>query len=253
MATGAGVRPEGGTVIYRYSAISTAHFCLTKFRKQYILGEVAEGPKNSNFVFGTAMHLAISSYFKDYADAVSTFKMYWNSIKPDDYSWDRYGYSDLLEIGTTLLRKWEERHAKNYNPLHVEKKLDFTLNSYSMQGTPDFIGAYKNKISVVDWKTSASTFDKRKGLIDGQMWLYVHAAKEVYNIDIEQIVYAPFVKYGAIVQTPIVIEVTKDKLTSMLNNATLVIKDLEARTEWPRNEQNCLRCEFFSGCYQETK
>lgn len=240
-------------MIYRYSAISTAHFCLTKFKKQYILGEKEPGPKNSNFVFGTAMHLAISAYFKEYTDAVTTFNMYWGTLNPDEYSWDRYNYAELAEIGRELLRKWADRHAKNYNPLHIEKKIEFNLNGYTMQGTPDFIGAYKNKLSIVDWKTSASQFDRRKGLVDGQTWLYVHAVKQIYGIDIEQVVYAPFVKYGATVQTPIVIEVTKDKLTDMLNNATLVIKDLEARTEWPRNEQNCLRCSFFIDCYKETK
>lgn len=237
-------------MVYRYSMINTASFCPTKFKLSYIelLKEYETEP--SHFIFGTSIHSAIQAHFEG-EDAVEVFEFFWATIKEELYTWERYKYAELKEIGITLLTKWVKTHAKNYRPLHVEKEISFKLNGFDMTGKPDFIGYYKDKLSVVDWKTSNSQFDKRKGQVDGQTWIYVHGAKQAHNLNIEQVVYAPLVKYGATVQNPIVIPVTENKLTSMLDNATLVMRDLSTRTEWSRNEGNCLRCGFYEKCYSK--
>lgn len=235
---------------FRYSSISTAHTCLQKYKLQYIDLVPQPALDSGDMQFGTAVHAAIKVAFEG-DDPVAFFDMYWRSIQPDNYQWSRYDHKALAEIGAKLLSKWYRLHYKNYEPLHVEIPLEFTLNGFEFHGTPDFIGKYKGVLSVVDWKTSASDYDKRKALIDAQMWVYAYAARAVHKLEVEQVVYAPLVKYGEKVQNPICVPVTENKLNSMLDNVTIMMRDLSSRQEWPRNERNCLYCPYFTHCYRE--
>lgn len=242
------------SMIFRYSMLNTDDTCQVKTKLQYIDLVPEPGLRNANYVFGTAMHLALEEHFEG-GDPQATFNMFWGSIKPEEYDWEgRYNYASYAEIGAELLRKWLKVHAKDYEPLYVEKQIEFTVgNIFTFTGKPDFIGRYRGNLSVVDWKTSAQTFDKRKGIVDGQTWLYAYAAKQKYDLDIEQVVYSPFIKYEARVQNPIVIPVTKAKLDDMLGQAYLKAKAIANRTEWIRNSQSCLRCPYFTHCYPEAK
>lgn len=236
---------------FRYSMINTAHFCLKKADLQYIQGIKTDLPDNPNLAFGSAIHASIEAHFSN-GDAAKTFRMFWSSLDARTFDWtqSRFGYDELGVIGDTLIRKWLKSHAEHYKALHVEHQMQFEVNGFKVSGKPDFIGYYKDKLSLVDWKTSAYNYDKRKALVDGQTWIYVEGAKQTLGLDIEQVVYSPFVKNGASVQNPIVVPVTQEKLKSMLDNATLVMRDLSTREEFPRNEQNCLRCEYFGVCYE---
>lgn len=254
---------------FRYSMIGAAHFCLEKANLQYIQKIPVPGKQSALLAFGSAFHIIPETYF-DGEDPIAAFRMYWSSIDPDTLDWtkSRQKYDELGQIGEELARKWLKAHAKHYKPYHVVSKIDteankiewmplierevtFRLNNFKLTGKPDFIGYYKDVLSIVDWKTSGSDFDKNRVHTDSQMWLYVHAAKQVYDLNIEQIVYAPFVKYQAKVQNPVCLEVTQGKLKKMLDNCTLVMQNLSTNKEFPRNESNCLRCEYLNYCYKE--
>lgn len=236
---------------FRYSALDTAHFCNLKYKLRYVDNIPAPGlPQGDTLLFGTAMHLVMETHF-DGGDALEMFKSFWKSVDVDKYSWGRYSYDDLRKIGEEFTRKWLKSHAEYYKPIHVEQDMEFQLNGFTVTGKPDFVGYYRDKLSIVDWKTSASDFPKQKALINSQMWIYVHGVKQIYNLGIEQVVYAPLIKYGAKIQTPIVTKVTPAKLKNMLDNATMLMRDLSTRTEFPRNERNCLGCEYFNVCNKE--
>lgn len=237
---------------YRYSAVQTALYCLEKYNKVYIQGLKAEGPSPDHFVFGTGIHLIPQTYFNG-DDPIEVFQMYWRSIDPDKYTWTRYTYEEHAKIGEELARKWLKGHAKHYKPLHIERSIDFNINGCEFTGTPDFVGFYKGIKVIVDWKTSAQPYDKNKAYVDSQLWVYREGVKQVHGFEAEDLVYSPFVKYGAVVQNPIVIPWTLEKQKKMLDNVTLVVRDLQSRSQFPRNEQNCLRCEFMKTCYPEVK
>lgn len=237
-------------ITFRYSMLNSAHFCLTKAKLQYIDKIPEPGLKGAYFAFGTGLHLGLENYLQG-EDGGQIFRLFWKNLNIAEYDWksSRDSYDALGTIADELLRKWEKGHRKHYEVLHTEFPLQGAINGFNVTGTADFVGYYKGVLSIVDWKTSQSQYDKRKGLVDSQMWIYAELLKQKYDIQVEQLVYAPFVKYGSIVQTPIVIPYTADKAKSMLDNATLVMRDLSGRVEWPRNEQNCLRCNYFPVCY----
>lgn len=251
-------------LLFRYSTLKTAEFCPLKFKYQEVDGIPEPGPRSINLAFGTAIHAAIEAHFSD-LDAVEVFKLSWAKIDPKEHddTYSRQGHVELALTGEEILRKWVKLHAKKYEPLHLEKELLFKiyknkdpkeLSFFEMKGTVDFIGKYNGKLSIVDWKTSATDFDKNKPLYDLQLWLYAHAVEQILNLKVEQIVYSPFVKYGAKVQTPVCYSVTEEKMQEMLKIACIKMQEIVSwisRDSWPRNTSNCSRCPFFKRCYEK--
>lgn len=238
-------------MVFRYSMLNSAHFCLTKAKIQYLDKIPEPGLKSPYLIFGTAVHLGIENYLQG-EDGLGIFSLFWEGLNKDEYDWKmgRDGYDSLKAIGEELLRKWEKSHLKHYEVMHTELPVKGIINGFTVTGTVDFVGKYKGVLSIGDWKTSQGPYDKRKSLVDSQMWIYAELLRQQYDIQVEQLVYAPFVKYNAVVQTPIVTQWTARKSKAMLDNATMVMRDLSTRTEWPKNEQNCLRCNYFPVCYE---
>lgn len=245
---------ETKDIIFRYSMLNTAHFCLTKAKLQYLDKIPEPGLRGAYFAFGTGLHLGLENFVQG-EDGAEIFRLFWKNLKVGEYDWkfSRDSYDTLGSIADELLRKFEKGHLKHYDALHTELPLRGTINGFTVTGTADFVGLYKGVLSIVDWKTSQSQYDKRKGQVDAQMWIYAELLKQQYGLEVKQLVYSPFVKYGSVVQTPIAIPYTTIKAKSMLDNATLVMRDLNGRVEWPRNEQNCLRCNYYPVCYKEDK
>lgn len=237
---------------YRYSSIQTAQYCLEKYNKVHIQGLKVPGPEQDHFVFGTGVHLIPQTYFEG-GDPVETFKMYWRSIDPDKVQWNRYTYEEQGKMGEEFARKWLKSHAKHYKPKYVEEPIEFSIAGVTFTGTPDFVGYYKDQAVIVDWKTTANAYSPNKALVDSQLWLYREGVKQAHGFEADALVYAPFIKYGAVVQTPIVIPYTFCKAKSMIDNVMITVRDLQSRTEFPRNEGNCLRCEFLKTCFPEAK
>ena len=236
-------------MVFRYSAINQAYRCLKAYEKSYLLGHKPD-EDSIDMAFGTAVHAGIAGHFEG-ASAIDTFAMTWGLSANQDFAKARYSFGELMEIGQNLLSKWERLHAHHYEPIHVEERLKFNIGQFKIEGTPDFVGNYKGVLSVVDWKTSGSDYDKRMPNVDEQLWIYVEACRQVYGLDIKQIVYAPFVKYGPKVQTPIVMQVTNEKLKKQIDNVKLMLEDLSTRAVFPMNKGQCLRCSFYSQCYKE--
>jgi CRISPR/Cas system-associated exonuclease Cas4 (RecB family) len=235
-------------ITFRYSTIMTAYQCLKKYELRHIKGIEPQVPDSADLHFGTALHMAIATSFEG-GDVEGAFRMYWGSLDPAAMKYTRLGYEDLKNCGEVLLSKWQRLHKKNYTPLHIEKTLEFSLGGFKMSGTPDFIGEYKGVLSIVDWKSSGYNYDHKKLLSDEQLWLYVHAAKECYGLDIRQVVYAPFIKTDNRIQTPLTLEVTPEKLKTQLDNVVLVMQDIIKRDTFPMNKSNCKFCDYFDICY----
>lgn len=245
-------------ITFRHSTLKIAEFCPEKYRLQEIEGFKEPGLPNIALIFGTSIHSAIEAHFEGLEDASTVFSSCWKAVDSTKHNmlYSRYKFDELETVGQELLRKWVKLHSPHYEARHLEKHVTFRVNDYDMSGTIDFIGMYKGKLSIVDWKTSATDFNKKKIISDMQLWLYAHAARTVLGLPIEQVVYAPFIKNSIKIQTPIVEPVTDAKINLMLKTATDKMDQIMGfiRTNtWPKNTDNCLKCAFFSHCYGESK
>jgi CRISPR/Cas system-associated exonuclease Cas4 (RecB family) len=232
----------------RYSAIQTAYTCYYKYKLQYI--DKLEVPEDSgDMAYGTGVHLAMQAHFEG-DDPLVAFNIYWDSLKDKPLRYTRDNWESLKTKGDVFITRWLRLHSKYYRPLYVEQRIATTIQGFGIEGTPDFVGYYKDVLSIVDFKTSAQKYDKRKIISNEQMMIYAKMVKDVYDLDVKQLVYSVFVKQPEPSIQVITLELTQAKLNDMISNVGLMLKDLSTRTEFPKNRTGCQYCSFFEKCYQ---
>jgi hypothetical protein len=237
---------------YRYSAIDTAYSCLQKYKYVYVDGD--RSPDTLDMAFGTAMHLVPQCFFEK-EDPVATFAMYWDSIK-DKFEPNRFTWEQYKDMGEVFASRWLRLHAKYYEPMYIEKTIKTDLNGFTISGTPDFIGLYKGVPTVMDWKTASYEYNKYKLILNEQPYIYAYMASKCYGIDIKQVGYSVFVKNPEPriqLQTN---DLTQGKLKDMMDNVTLMMRDLSSRSEYPKNRNSCVmgkdyKCSFYERCYDK--
>lgn len=238
--------------MYRYSAINTAYTCYLKYKLIYLDGEKAE-IDSADMQFGTAMHTAIHAHFLK-QDPEDSFNFYWSIQKDKPLKYTRYNWEQLREQGLKFISRWVRLHAKKYEPFKVEEKITTSLSGFIFQGTPDYAGLYEGVPTIVDFKTSAREYDKKKIITNEQMYLYAQMVKQAYNYDVKQLAYVVFIKGDEPrIQTNIKIDLDPRILDNSLKNVEMMCRDLEKRTEFPQNKNSCGYCEFYNKCFPEAK
>lgn len=230
-------------MIFRYSAINTYYRCPKRFEYEYIQGIREEG-RNENLEFGTAMHLALSSYLenKDEEASRQAFNMYWDTCA--DLTFTRHSHADLREKFDIMFSKWLRLHSKKYEPKFIEQGIEFTVGNHKFQGTPDFVGLYEGVPSIVDFKTSANTYDKRKIISNNQMELYAHAVKQASGYDVKQLVYVCFIKYDDRIQV-LKRDLPQLDLSNIENTCAEIDDKIRTSKPFIQNREGCLYCPHF--------
>lgn len=236
-------------MIFGYSILSSFDRCAKSFKLKHIDNIPEPMTYSGDLAFGTSLHQALSSMFEG-DDALSQFRVSWSIVDHKNLNWGRFDYHKLGEMGEVFLSRFERLHKKHFEPLHIEKKLKVKIKGFDVEGTPDMLGMYKGKRSVIDWKTSSGPYDKRKIIVGEQMPLYGYMAKEAYQYNVEQYVYVVFCKAEERIQV-----LTQDFAPKVekevIDNMTLKMADIVNRTAWPKNTNNCLNCGYFKHCYGE--
>lgn len=241
---------------FYYSKIDVAYNCYRKYYLQFIEKVPIDFPGSADLEFGTAMHAALQGYLEG-NDGLKIFKLYWDSIGEQKLMYGRFNWQQLKDTGEKQLERFVRLHMKHFEPYKLEERLYGTIGGEHFEGTADFIGNYKGVPSIVDWKTSRDKYPASKLQVSEQMYGYAHLAKQCLDYDVKQLVYMVFVKWDGSIQKPMVLELTKEKLESMIANIEIMINDLKTRTEWPANRNSCLKgqykCDMFRICYGDNK
>lgn len=232
---------------FHYSEINTAYTCLQKYKYIYV-DKLRSDTASADLHFGSAMHLGLKAYLEG-SDPIATFDMYWNSIKNEQMRYTSKDWAQLQEMGKLFLTRWIKRESKYYKSMYVEKMLQAPLGQYLLEGTPDFIGEFDGNLAIVDWKTSAREYDKKKLKTNEQMYMYAYMASKQLNINVKKLVYCVFIKLPEPRIQTIEIDLTQEKLKDMIDNIALMCEDLSKRTSYPKNRNSCGYCEFYSNCY----
>lgn len=236
-----------------YSMLNTANYCYRKYKYLFIDQLKPTIPKSIDLEFGTAIHTAIEAAFEG-EDALEVFTTYWDSVNPKEVTSNRYNWKALKEIGEILIPRFVDRHLKYFKPEIIEERMYGELEGIPIEGTADFIGRYKGRISLVDFKTSNYAYPKHKISINEQMFLYSELYRQNYGKLPTQIVYIVFCKAQKRIQT-ITLKLEESKLLEMIHNVKEMCKDIKTRSLFPANRTSCMmgqsKCEFFDHCYPE--
>lgn len=226
-------------LVFRYSTLEVAYQCLAKYKLMHI-DKAAPDDSSLDLEFGQAIHIALRAHYSG-DDAMTNFNVYWNMIRAKNLRANRYSWEQLNELGGIFIPRFKKMHAHKFKPLYMEETLEMPLEGHIYQGTPDFIGEYEGKLSVVDWKVYSAPFVQKRILTNEQLYGYAALAQYKYKIEIEQLAYVNFIKSEERIQTNIKVRLTKDRLEFMMSNVRSMIRDLTTRKEFPRNP-NCNFC-----------
>lgn len=237
---------------WSYSAYSTALICLRKYKYCFI-DKLEPDYQDGDMAFGSALHSAINSILHG-EDGYEIFKLYWDSYKDKPLVYSRFKWKELEEIGYTHLRKFIKLHASEYKVEIAEKRFYATYAGVSYEGTPDFYGMYKGKLSLRDFKTSGYNYDKEKKLLATQLYLYAYLAISNGLKPPETLGYTVFNKGTQSIQdlTWEFNEVDMHKtLTDFMDYVDVLEK--KDRVIFPRNLNSCIfgtkKCSFWSRCH----
>lgn len=234
------------------------HSKISDFRtcpKLYKLKHIDKIPQVSlpggDLEFGTAMHLALNDLLTGGA-GLPIFNLYWDSLKGKPVEYGRLSQEQLKDIGEVLLARFQRLHLKHFRPVSMEERISGVLGSKKVEGTPDFIGWYKDIPSIVDFKTSGSKYDRKKIECDEQMPLYAELAKRVLGFEAKQLVYLVFIKGEVSIQT-LSRDLTKGEQALVVQNVIETCDDISERKTWPKNPQGCLKgsyaCAYWKTCW----
>lgn len=234
---------------FHYSEINAAYTCLQKYKYIYV-DRLKTDTASADMHFGSAIHLGLKAYFQN-QDPIAMFDMYWNSVKTDKMKYTSKDWEQLRDMGHVFITRWAKREAKYYKPIYVEEMLQAKLGNFILEGTPDFIGNFDGELAIVDWKTSAREYDKKKIKVNEQMYIYAYMVKETLKLDVKKLAYCVFIKLPEPRIQTIEVDLTDAKLKDMIDNVKLMCEDLSNRTAFPKNRNSCGYCEFYSKCYTE--
>jgi len=235
------------------SKLSDYRRCPRLFKLKHLDKVKVEAPPSADQEFGTAMHLGCEDILRG-GEGIPLFAMYWDTLKGKAAAYTRHDWEKLREMGEVFLARFKRLHAKHFEPFKIEERIHAQLGPHKFEGTPDFVGSYKGKRSIVDFKTAGFKYDKSKIICDEQMPTYAALVKQEYGYDVEQVVYIVFVKSPTdpSIQT-LVLPLTSGVIQCTIDNVIETCDDLVARKSFPRNPGGCLfgqtRCAMWDLCH----
>lgn len=242
---------------HSYSQLSTAYRCGQLYKYLYVDGIKSTQPDSGDMKFGTAIHLAIECMLTNpEGDYMGLFELFWGLEREHNNKYGRYGWQELRLMGHKLLQRFERLHAKKFVPTVMEERLYGSVGDIKVEGTPDFVGMYKGKKAIVDFKTSGSVYSKDKIKVSEQLYLYAHLASKALKFNAEQIVYVVFVKGPNPSIQCISENIRESKLATIIKNVRAQGEELNLKIKedkLTRNYGNCIiganKCSFFENCH----
>lgn len=238
-----------------FSKINDYRTCPAYYKAKHVDG-ISFEEKSLDSEFGTALHLGLNDILNG-GTGTEIFDMYWNSVDPGLRKF-KFDHKCLAYNGGVFLERFKRLHAKHFKPFKMEERIFTQFGEHEVEGTPDYLGDYKDIPSVVDFKTSSSKYEAGKILCEEQLSSYSAMALQKLGYEAKQRVYMVFVKDF---KEPS-IQVLKSELTSAVRSSTIgnvvaTIDEIKSRKEFTKNTLSCVRgslvCPNFQRCWGGAK
>ena len=235
------------------SRLNDYRHCL-QFGKLKHEDKVIPQSENIDTAFGTGVHLGLNEILIG-GDGEELFKLFWDTCKhlPREF---KFGWEALGEMGPVFLARFKRLHAKHFRPVHMEERLFGSLGPYAVEGTPDYLGYFKDEPAVVDFKTSSRPYAKEIIHSHDQTVFYAHLAKQQINFHPKRKVLYVFVKDATAPRIQVLEKcLTETEICETLENVKAEIADYSTRKTHPKNYTSCvsgpLVCPGFKICFPD--
>lgn len=238
---------------YYYSMLRDYLSCPELYVGKHIEKSVKTEP-SLDMEFGTALHMGLEYALKG-EDGKVFFDSYWETIKDLPLKRFKFDWKCLEYNGHIFLDRFARLHASKFKPVYQEERIYTDLGGKKVEGTPDMLGEYEGVPSIIDFKTTATKYEKEKIICEEQLSFYSALAMKALNYVPRQKVYVVFNKdFKAPSISILKTELTEENISSTVSNMMSVIEQIESKRFY-RNTNNCVRgkivCESFERCWSK--
>lgn len=229
-----------------YSRLNRYQTCPEQYRLYYVEGWRPKIP-SASLLFGQAIHQALCGYFQKREDPVGCFTQNWNECHKAPLHFSaREDWDKLLERGQTLLKKVLADEVPRLSKV-IAAELPFELRvttlGVPLVGVIDLLAEIDGRLTVIDFKTSGSSYDDHEVILSDQLTTYHLAQPEA-----RQSALCVFVKTKEPKIEWYFAERTGEQLTQFLEKAELLSHDIIASRFYRRPGQWCSYCDYLSLC-----
>lgn len=158
-----------------HSRLSRYLLCPEQYRLYYVEGLRPKRPSGA-MAFGQVVHEALAALLQNQEDPVQVFLDAWKGVKDAELSYaQRDSWESLNETGEKLLRKFLDEELPKIERIHaVEEsfRLDVTSLDVPIVGIIDLVADIEGALTVVDFKTSGSTYAEHEAQMSDQLTAY---------------------------------------------------------------------------------
>ncbi len=234
-----------------HSRIQKYLTCPEQYRLYY-LERLRPKEESANLVFGALLHLAIAEFFRSHADPVPVFQKEWGAVREVAL---RYSGRDTWESlggkGERLLRKFvEEEFPKIGRVLSVEEKFELRASSLDQPfiGYIDIVAEIDGVRSIIDFKSSSSSYEEHEVALSDQLTAYWMADPEVQRVGFCVLVKTkePRIEWHWA-------ERNAGHLGDYLKKVGIVARAIEDGVFYRRPGKHCGYCDFLPACLGDRK
>ena len=229
-----------------FSRISKYERCPRQYQLYYV-DRLRPRVQPATLVFGQVIHQVLARLFEEGKEPTEAFEKAWRAMEGADLrfgardSWER-----LLAIGTDLLDLFVQHELMKLTEVTACEK-DFAFDVTSLEtpfiGVIDLVANFRGQKTVVDFKTSASSYRKQDVVLSDQLTAYQLAVPDAEQIALCVLVKTkrPKIEWHTATRSG-------EELSEFLEKAGAVAQDIQAARFFKRPGMHCAWCEYLPVC-----
>lgn len=229
-----------------YSRVNRYLVCPEQYRLYYVEGLRPRVP-SASLEFGQAIHRALAGFFQNGENPIDTFLEAWADVKDAQL---RYSYREswerLNERGNALLAKFLLDELPRLSCIEAsERPFELAVSNLNVPfvGVIDLVARIDGVQSVVDFKTSGSTYQDFEVELSDQLTAYRLAEPQAV-----QSALCVFVKTKEPKIEWFFSQRTGDELTAYLSKVALIGRQIAGHVFYKRPGKWCAQCDYLPLC-----
>jgi hypothetical protein len=234
-----------------HSRVSKYLHCPEQYRLYYVENLRTRSPASS-LVFGQVIHAALADLFGKGGDPVSFFETLWAEAKDWDLTYkNREPWEKLRDSGQGLLEKFLKDDLPRLGDIQSsEESFRFQVTGIDepFVGIIDLVAALEGVRTLIDFKTSAGSYEPHEVLLSDQLTAYQLAKPDAAQAALCVLVKTkePKIEWHVARRVP-------DQLTEYLGKVGYVAREIASGRFYKRPGKWCSWCDFLPVCTGDTK
>ncbi len=238
--------PLSTTPHLSHSRIQRFLHCPEQYRLYYLEGLRPRYP-SASLVFGQVVHQALAHLFQTGGDAAAFFEEGWNGTQELELTYSqRDSWEKMRDAGVPLVEKFLAEELPRIGEVVASEtpfRLDVTGLDLPFVGIIDLVGEVDGQRTLVDFKTSGSSYGEHEVVLSDQLTAYQLAEPEARQVALWVLVRTkePKIEWHPSTRTP-------EDLLLYLAKARLMAREVTAEHFYRRPGMWCGWCDFLPIC-----